>query len=216
MKLEVSHISKSIKNRPILVDISLSLESGNVYGIVGRNGSGKTMLFRALSGLMRVDAGEIYCNGKKLHTDIDVLPNLGIILENADLYPEYTCFKNLQLLGKINKKVDDTMIAQVIEKLGLDPKDKRTYRKYSLGMKQRAKIAQAIMESPEVLILDEPTNALDEQGVQDVRQIILAEKNRGTLVILASHSQEDIRYLSDTVYYMSNGHLSRTEGMEHD
>ena len=99
MKLEVSHISKSIKKRPILVDISLSLESGNVYGIVGRNGSGKTMLLRALSGLMGVDAGEIYCNGKKLHTDIDVLPNLGIILENADLYPEYTCFKNL-VFGK--------------------------------------------------------------------------------------------------------------------
>ena len=216
MKLEVKHISKSIKKRPILVDISLSLESGNVYGIVGRNGSGKTMLLRALSGLMGVDAGEICCNGKKLHTDIDVLPNLGIILENADLYPEYTCFKNLRLLGKINKKVDDTMIAQVIEKLGLDPKDKRTYRKYSLGMKQRAKIAQAIMESPEVLILDEPTNALDEQGVQDVRQIILAEKNRGALVILASHNQEDIRCLSDTVYYMSNGHLTKTEGMEHD
>ncbi|MDD4368972.1 MAG: ABC transporter ATP-binding protein [Oscillospiraceae bacterium] len=209
MRLEISHISKKLKQTLVLDDVSLSVDSGTVCGIVGRNGSGKTMLFRAISGLIHTDSGTVRWDGRLLHKDFDVLPSLGIILENADLYPDYSCLKNLQLLAGLRKIADQAAISESIRRVGLDPADSRPYRKYSLGMKQRAKIAQAIMEKPDVLILDEPTNALDTEGVALIRQIINQEKQRGALVLLASHSQEDIRLLSDQVYHMSNGRLSR-------
>lgn len=174
--LEVKGINKTIKNNPILTDIHLKLEPGVIYGFVGRNGSGKTMLFRALSGLMKIDSGEIIYKSKYLHKDFPILPNLGIILENAGLYPEFTGFKNLQLLAKLNKKINDDQIKIAIERVGLDPNDKRTYKKYSLGMKQRIVLAQAIMEQPEIIMLDEPTNSLDEDGVRLIRQVITEEK----------------------------------------
>ena len=160
--LIAKNISKRIRNKDILTDISIELSSGRIYGFVGRNGSGKTMLFRALSGLMKIDSGEIIYNDKILHKDFPVLPNLGIILENAGLYPDFTGFKNLQILSQINKKIDTKEISKAIERVGLDPKDKRPFRKYSLGMKQRIVIAQAIMEKPDIIMLDEPTNSLDE------------------------------------------------------
>lgn len=189
----------------ILSDINLNLKPGVVYGFVGRNGSGKTMLFRALSGLMKIDSGEIIYQNKQLHKDIEIIPNLGIILENAGLYPEFTGFKNLQLLAKLNNKIDDQQIRVAIERVGLDPKDKRTYKKYSLGMKQRIVLAQAIMEQPDIIMLDEPTNSLDEQGVQLIRQVITEEKQRGAMILLASHNKEDIRLLADHVFYLDKG-----------
>ena len=158
MEVLVKSISKSLKGKTILSDINLDLKSGTVYGFVGRNGSGKTMLFRALAGLMNIDSGEIVYQGKVLHKDISIPPNLGIVLENAGLYPEFTGFKNLQLLAKLNGKIDDNAIVEAIKRVGLDPYDKRTYRKYSLGMKQRIIIAQAIMEKPDIIMLDEPTS----------------------------------------------------------
>ena len=208
MEVLVKSISKSLKGKTILSDINLDLKSGTVYGFVGRNGSGKTMLFRALAGLMNIDSGEIVYQGKVLHKDISIPPNLGIVLENAGLYPEFTGFKNLQLLAKLNGKIDDNAIVEAIKLVGLDPYDKRTYRKYSLGMKQRIIIAQAIMEKPDIIMLDEPTNALDESGVSEIRNIILQEKERGALVLLASHNKEDITLLADKVYFMDNGLLS--------
>ena len=208
MEVLVKSISKSLKGKTILSDINLDLKSGTVYGFVGRNGSGKTMLFRALAGLMNIDSGEIVYQGKVLHKDISIPPNLGIVLENAGLYPEFTGFKNLQLLAKLNGKIDDNAIVEAIKRVGLDPYDKRTYRKYSLGMKQRIIIAQAIMEKPDIIMLDEPTNALDESGVSEIRNIILQEKERGALVLLASHNKEDITLLADKVYFMDNGLLS--------
>lgn len=207
MILTAEHISKTIRGREILSDVSLELHSGKVYGFVGRNGSGKTMLFRALSGLMGLNSGIVRWGDKVLKRDFAVLPNLGIVLENVGLYPNLTGLENLRYLANIRKKCTQEDLRAVLERVGLDPDDKRTYGKYSLGMKQRLAIAQAIMEKPDVLMLDEPTNALDSEAVAQVRDIITQEKKRGALVLLASHNYEDIRLLSDEVYRLESGRL---------
>lgn len=207
MRLNVEHVNKKIKKNSILIDINLNLEGGQVYGFVGRNGSGKTMLFRALSGLMRVDSGRITYNEKELHNDMEVLPNMGIVLENAGLYPEFTGFKNLQLLAELNSKIGKKEIAEAITRVGLDPNDRRIVKKYSLGMKQRIVIAQSIMEKPDILFLDEPTNALDESGVELIRKIVMEEKARGVIILVASHNKDDINLLADQVFYMDQGSI---------
>ncbi len=212
MRLDVSNVTKKIKGKIILDNINLELVSGRIYGFVGENGSGKTMLFRAISGLMRLTSGQVSVDGQVLHKDISVLPGLGIIIENAGLYPELTGFDNLRQLAKINKKIDDEQIKEAIIRVGLDPDDKRTFRKYSLGMKQRIIIAQAIMEKPDILMLDEPTNALDENAVNIVRDIIDEERKRGALVLIASHNKEDIKLLCDEIYRVKDGKVIKQEG----
>ena len=209
MILTAEHISKTIRGREILSDVSLELYSGKVYGFVGRNGSGKTMLFRALSGLMGLTSGTVRWGDQVLKRDFAVLPNLGIVLENVGLYPNLTGLENLRYLSNIQKKCTQEDLRAVLERVGLDPDDKRTYRKYSLGMKQRLAIAQAIMEKPDVLMLDEPTNGLDDDGVRKIRDLILEEKARGTIVLLASHNQEDIRILSDHLFRIEQGRLEK-------
>ena len=179
MKLIAENISKTIRGKKILSEISLELEGGKIYGFTGPNGSGKTMLFRALSGLMSVDSGIIRWNGGVLRRDFSVLPSLGIILENVSLYPNLTGFQNLKYLADIKGKIHNKEIREALKRVGLDPDDRRTYRKYSLGMKQRLAIAQAVMEKPDVIMLDEPTNGLDDEGVEIVRRLILEEKERG-------------------------------------
>ena len=212
MKLILNNVSKTIKNKTILSNINLTLYNEKIYGFVGKNGSGKTMLFRAISGLMKVSEGEIILNGKILHRDMKVLPNLGLLIENAGLYPELTGLANLKLLAKLNNKISEKEICNAIIKGGLDPNDKRSFKKYSLGMKQRILLAQAIMEKPDIILLDEPSNALDEDGVNDIRDIILEEKNRGALILIASHNKEDIELLADEVFTMNNGLVRRKEG----
>lgn len=209
MELVVNSINKSIRGKTILSDVSLRLKSGNIYGFAGRNGSGKTMLFRALSGLMRIDSGSILLDGKTLHKDFSVLPSLGIMLENAGLYPGLTGAENLLYLAGLTKRIGREEVVHAISRVGLDPEDKRTYRKYSLGMKQRLVIAQAIMEKPDVIMLDEPTNALDESGVEEIRKVILEEKERGALILVASHNKEDIRILADELYRVEGGRVER-------
>lgn len=211
MKLEAIKVGKTIKDREVLKDVTLSLESGSIYGFVGANGSGKTMLFKVLSGLVKPTTGKIILNGKELHRDFDVLPNMGLILENAGLYPEKTGFQNLRYLAGLRKEVGDDEIREAIKRVGLNPDDKRSFRKYSLGMKQRIIIAQAIMEAPDILFLDEPCNSLDEEGVERIRRIILEEKERGALILLASHMREDIDYLADTVYEVKEGRVSQRQ-----
>lgn len=207
MKLVAEKVCKTIRNAEILRDVDLELEGGTIYGFVGRNGSGKTMLFRALSGLMGLTSGQVTLDGKLLHRDFSVLPSLGIVLEHVGLYPGLTGVENLRYLARLTGKIGTAEIRTAIERVGLDPDDRRTYRKYSLGMKQRLAIAQAVMEAPDVIMLDEPTNGLDDDGVKKIRDLILEEKARGALILLASHNQEDIRILSDQLYRIEAGRL---------
>ena len=208
MKIEVCHVEKSLKGREVLKDISCVMESGKIYGLYGHNGSGKTMLFRALSGLIKIDEGKIYYNGENIFSKYSVLPDIGMIIENTGMYLEYSGFKNLDILAGINKKIGKKEIIESLERVGLDPSDKRAVRKYSLGMKQRLAIAQAIMEKPKVIMLDEPTNGLDQEGVNLIRKVIAEEKHRGAIILLASHNSEDIRVLSDKIYRMDMGKIS--------
>ena len=207
MKLVAEKVCKTIRKAEILRDVDLELEGGTIYGFVGRNGSGQTMLFRALSGLMGLTSGQVTLDGKLLHRDFSVLPSLGIVLEHVGLYPGLTGVENLRYLTKLTGKIGPSEVRTAIERVGLDPDDKRTYRKYSLGMKQRLAIAQAVMEAPDVIMLDEPTNGLDDDGVRKIRELILEEKARGALILLASHNQEDIRILSDQLYRIEAGRL---------
>lgn len=207
MELIANNINKTIRKKVILSNVNLCLKSGNVYGFVGKNGSGKTMLFRALSGLMRIDSGSIVWKEKTLHKDFSVLPSLGIIIENAGLYPNFTGIQNLTYLANLTRRIGQEEIIHAIARVGLNPYDKRLYGKYSLGMKQRLAIAQAIMEKPDVIMLDEPTNALDETGVNEIRNIILEEKARGALILIASHNKEDIQVLADEWYRVENGQV---------
>ncbi len=210
MELIVENVNKTIDKKIILNDVSLKLRSGMIYGFAGRNGSGKTMLFRALSGLMSIDSGTVSLDGKVLHKDFDVLPDLGIMIENAGLYPQLSGFDNLKRLSSIRKKVDDNTIREYISTVGLDPDDKRPFRKYSLGMKQRLVFAQAIFEDQKILMLDEPTNAMDDSGVQMVRDILL-ERKKDSIILIASHNHEDIDLLADEKYRVSNGQFIKEE-----
>ena len=210
MELIVENINKTIDKKIILNDVSLKLRSGMIYGFVGRNGSGKTMLFRALSGLMSIDSGTVSLDGKVLHKDFDVLPELGIMIENAGLYPQLSGFDNLKRLSSIRKKVNDNTIREYISTVGLDPDDKKPFRKYSLGMKQRLVFAQAIFEDQKILMLDEPTNAMDDSGVQMVRDILL-ERKKDSIILIASHNREDIDLLADEKYRVSNGRFIKEE-----
>lgn len=209
MLIKLENVTKIIRGKTVLSEINAELTSGKVFGFVGSNGSGKTMLFRAVSGLIRPTDGKITVDGKIMGKDIKLLPSLGMVLENADLYSGMTGMENLKTLAAINKKISGDEIKEAIEKVGLDPDDNKKYKKYSLGMKQRLKLAQAFMEKPEVLILDEPTNGLDENGVEIFRNIVLDEKKRGALIMLSSHNRADIDILCDEVFLMFDGKLRK-------
>lgn len=214
MQIEIKGLQKKIKETVILDDVDLRLESGKIYGLYGRNGSGKTMLLRCMAGLVRYNAGTIKYDEKILHKNIEIPSNAGVLIENVGFWSMYTGFENLKVLANIRKKIKEERICEVLRLVGLEPEDKRTVRKYSLGMKQRLAIAQAIMEYPDILLLDEPTNALDEEGVSEFRKLLLNEKKRGAIVVIASHNKEDIQLLSDVRLHMAKGRLELEEGME--
>ena len=205
----IENLSKTIKNNKILDNVNLTFESGHVYGLVGRNGSGKSMLLRAICGLIFPDSGKVIIDGKQLHKDISFPESCGIIIENTDLLPNFSAFDNLKMLSEIKNTANDNMIKSAIKSVGLDPDSKKKVKTFSLGMKQRLSIAQALFEDPDILLLDEPTNALDEDGVNDVRRILLEQKKKNKLIIIASHNKEDISLLSDTVISVSNGRFQR-------
>lgn len=204
----VDHVSLQIKKAKLLSDINLTLHSGKVYGLRGRNGSGKTVLMKCICGFMRPTEGSVSVNSKVIHRDMDFLPSAGIIIEEPGFFPNYSGFQNLKILAGIQNRITDDKIRQMMELVGLDSAMKKPVGKYSLGMRQRLGIAQAMMEDPEILILDEPTNGLDEDGVEWFRQFIMEQKEKGKLILLASHSREDIEMLSDEVYYMEKGILT--------
>ena len=212
MELLAKEICKKIQNKTILDSITLRLYSGHVYGFAGPNGCGKTMLFRALSGLISIDSGTITLDGQVLRHDFSVLPSLGIIIENVGLYPGLTGFQNLEYLAAMKNEIGKKEIRHALTRVGLDPDDRRTYKKYSLGMKQRLAIAQAIMEKPDIIMLDEPTNALDRNGVKLIRDIIMEERNRGALILLASHNPDDLGLLADQLFEMENGRIIQPRG----
>ena len=205
--LELIGVSKQINGNAILEDVSMKLSHGKIYGIVGKNGSGKTMLFRIIAGLMKPSEGEVLYHGENLFAKTKTPPVIGITIENMGMYPEFTGFRNLKFLASIRKLITDEEIRKSIERVGLDPDDKRPIKKYSLGMRQRITLAQAFMEKPEILLLDEPTNGLDESGVELVRDILKEEAKRGAIVFLSSHNKEDIEYLCDEIYRINCGRL---------
>lgn len=210
-KIQIKNLSKEIKGKYILNDVNLSFEQGKIYGLYGRNGSGKTMLLRALAGLLIPTEGEIDIDGKILHKDMDFPQNVGLIIENTSLLPQFDGFTNLKQLGKIRNIATDEDVDKALEEVGLKGEGKKV-KAYSLGMRQRLSIAQAIFEKPELLLLDEPTNALDENYINKVREILLEEKDRGAIVIIASHNKDDLRVLADEIISMGEGHAKIMEG----
>lgn len=199
---------KSFKSAEVLKNINLTLESGEVIGLKGKNGSGKTMLMRAISGLILPTSGKVYINDKELGRHISFPPSIGILIENPSFISNYTGFKNLKILASIQNRISDDEIRDAIRKVGLDPDDKRTFKKYSLGMKQRLGIAAAIMERPDIVILDEPINALDEAGAGLIKGLLDELKANGSLIIIACHDTEELNYLSDEIYEIYDGEIT--------
>lgn len=209
MRIEVDHVVKRFKKKEVLKGVSLTCEGGKIYGIVGHNGSGKTVLFKSICGFFRCDEGEIRMDGKRMGKDLDMLETAGIIIEEPGFLRHWSGYHNLEFLYTIRHKNDKAYIKSILKKVGLDPQSRMPVGKYSLGMRQRLAIGQAIMENPEILILDEPMNGLDKNGVQEMRMLFEELKKEGKLIILASHNREDIDVLCDEVYEMENGVLGK-------
>ena len=191
--IQLQNVTKRIKENTVLDNVSYTFKSGFVYGLYGQNGSGKTMLLRAISGLINLDSGSIFIDGEKLHDKIEFPPETGIVIENMELLPECSAKRNLQMLAKIKNIADEKDIIFSLERVGLDPDSDKKVKKFSLGMKQRLNIAQAIFENQKIILLDEPTNALDEDAVQLIYKIIREEKSRGATIIVATHHKEDLK-----------------------
>ena len=205
--LKFSYKKINYQEKIILDDINLNLKSGNVYGFFGRNGSGKTMLFRAITTLIYPTSGDVIIDGKSIITDDYDLRKIGLLLEEPGFYPHLTGFENLSMLYQINNKRDDKHINKMLKSVGLEEKSSKKYKEYSLGMKQKLRIAQAIMENQELIILDEPTNGLDETSIKIVHEIIKKLKKENKLILIASHNKDDLRLLCDKVFKIDAGHI---------
>lgn len=210
--VQLENLTKIINGEMVLSNVCMRLESGKVYGIIGKNGSGKSMLFRALADLVHLDDGIIYLNGQIIKNGLPRALRVGLIIENVNLHMDLNAFENLMFLAKINGYISQTEVVETIEKVGLDPYNKKKIKTYSLGMRQKLIIAQAIMEYPDILLLDEPTNALDEESVCRFYKIVKEEAGRGAIVMIASHNREDIVDLCDEVFFMKSGVLTKTMG----
>lgn len=213
MYINISQLTKRIGKNVILDDISLSLESGQIYGLWGINGSGKTMLMRTIAGLVRPTSGKITVDGRVLGKDISFPQSMGLLLENPAFLDSYSGFENLRLLAEIKGEIGDNQIRETLQNVGLDANDKRKYRKYSLGMKQKLGIAAAIMEHPKLVLLDEPTNSLDESSVRNLIQLINTTINEETLIVVSCHDREFLYAVSDMIYHINDG---KNEGCIYD
>ena len=211
--IEVKDVTKKFKDATVLDHVSLTVEEGNICGLTGSNGSGKTVLMKVICGFVFPDAGSVSVRGKRIGKDCDFPENVGIIIETPNFSPFLSGFSNLKSLASIRKKIDDDKVRRTMEVVGLDPASKKWVSKYSLGMRQRLGIAQAIMEDQDLLIQDEPMNGLDKQGAADVRELLLRMKGEGKTILLASHNAQDIEILCDRVYEVDGGKVTETAHM---
>lgn len=209
MSIEIKNLTKKIGNNTVLSDINLTMEAGKIYGLKGKNGSGKTMLMRVISGLITPTEGEVLIDGKKLGKDMSFPESIGLLIENPAFLPTYSGFDNLKTIASIKGIITDEEIKDVIKRVGLDPDDKKKYKKYSLGMKQKLGIACAIMEKPDIVILDEPVNAVDEDGIKVIREVLDELKKEGKIIILACHDKEELFFLSDEIIEIDCGVIKR-------
>ena len=207
MKVELKNVTKIIQKNEVLKGINLTFEGGKIYGLRGKNGSGKTMLMRAISGLITLTDGEIIIDGKRLGKDMSFPESIGILLENPSFIDNYSGYQNLKALADMNHLISEDEIRKTIQMVGLDPNDKKKYKKYSLGMKQRLGIAAAIMEKPNLLLLDEPINAIDEKGVEQIRKILFDLKSEDRIIIVACHDREELNLLADEIIELQEGYI---------
>lgn len=206
--LEIKGLTKKFKKRTVLRDINLSLEFGNIYGFIGANGSGKSVFFKTICGFLKLDKGTVTVNGKTIGKEIDFLPSLGVVIEKPGFIENYNQFDNLKYLAQINNIIDDKKIIEVIHRVGLDINNKEKVKTFSLGMRQRLAIAQAIMEDQKIIILDEPFNGLDKNGCNQIKNLLMELKSPDRLILLTSHIEGDIDSLSDHIFEFSDGKIS--------
>lgn len=204
-EISIRNVELVLEKTTILDDVCMEMKKGNIYGLIGRNGSGKTMLMKCICGFVKPTNGNIMVRNQVVGKDIDFPENMGILIENPGFISYYSGMKNLIMLAELNRKIDRGQVEETMRFVGLDPKMRRHVQKYSLGMKQRLGIAQAIMEDPDILILDEPMNGLDKEGVKDMRTLFLELKKKGKTILIASHNAEDIDELCDHVWEMEHG-----------
>lgn len=207
--IKVENVCKKYKTQTVLNHVNLEVEKGKIVGVVGRNGSGKTVLFKSICGLIPIDEGKIIVDNQVIGQDLEIPKNIGVIIETPGFLPNYSGYKNLYYLAKIQNRIGRKEIIHTIGMVGLDPYSKKHVSKYSLGMRQRLGIAQAIMENPDILILDEPMNGLDKDGVNEMRELFLRWKEDGKTMIIASHGAQDIDILCDDVWEMDKGIATR-------
>lgn len=212
--IKIENLTKRFGNVTVLNNVNVNFEKEKIYGIVGRNGSGKTMLMKCICGFLKPTEGTITVSEKVVGKDVEIPPDIGVIIETPGFVTNYSGYKNLKLLASVRGKITNDEIVKAMNIVGLDAKNRKHVGKYSLGMRQRLGIAQAIMEKPKILILDEPMNGLDNDGVQHIRNVLLELKEQGTTIILASHNKEDIDVLCDRVCYMDKGRIAIREDNE--
>ena len=206
--LEIKGLTKKFNQRTVLRDINLSLKYGNIYGFIGANGSGKSVFFKTICGFLKPDKGTVTVNGKMIGKEIDFLPSLGVVIEKPGFIENYNQFDNLKYLAQINNIIDDKKIIEVIHRVGLDINNKEKVKTFSLGMRQRLAIAQAIMEDQKIIILDEPFNGLDKNGCNQIKNLLMELKSPNRLILLTSHIEGDIDSLSDYIFEFSDGKIS--------
>lgn len=209
MEIRIENITKNIKKNRVLSDVSAGFKSGNIYGIKGKNGSGKTMLLRAICGLLKSDSGIVTIDDKVIGVDIDFPESIGVFFEPSTFLGGMTAFENLKVIASIKGEATDSEIEDAIDRVGLREDAEKKYRQYSLGMRQKLGIAAAIMEKPKILLLDEPTNGLDDASVEKLKKILVEEKSRGAIVIFASHDFEELGELADEIFCMKEGKLEK-------
>lgn len=205
--IEISHLTKKFKNAVVLNDVSVTFDTGKIYGLRGKNGSGKTMLMRSICGLIIPTSGEIKIDNEILHKDIEFPRSIGTLIENPSFLPDLSGLKNLLLLTKLNNNATKEDIIKILSDVTLDPNDKKPYRKYSLGMKQKLGIAYAILGNPDIIILDEPINALDAETVEVIKGLLIDLRDAGKTIIVACHDKEELEYLSDIIYEIRDGKI---------